>query len=224
METLPSVDGNLMVRTLARMEAPHFEVPDVDYLEQQIVDINARRVELEETGFLAQAQEILEETLPKLNKKLNHVDKLSTIQEWRDKGFFVINTPEWTDTEIIDGVEVPYKLTSRTSWRNLMSMHQDYQALYYVPIRNWRGDVPMCVTEAIREFGDKFTQLGIMFVAKRSALENLVRKFVKQDPVLVGSLRNCPEHMVVLKMWGSDMKSISLELLNDKSSKLNHFR
>jgi len=221
---LPRVDGNLMVRAIAMMEAPHAEVPDIKYLEKQYFDLEARRAEYSVAGFDALAQKIQREDMVEVWAKKTHAEYLKILQEWRDRGFFVINTPEWTNTKIVNGVEIPFMLASRTSWRNLMSMHQDYQALFCVLIRNFVGDVPLSVVEACSQFRNSFDELGIMFVAKMSAIENLVRNFVREDPVLVGMIHNCPDHMVVLKMWGEDLNEISLTLLDEASEGVNEWR
>jgi len=222
--TLPNVDGGLMLRTLSMMEAPHFDVPDSAFIAQQISDMQERSSDLSSAGFLAQEQVNRLETIPNLQKKLTHARKLESIQDWRDQGFFVINVPEWTGIENIDGVMVNYKLTSRTSMRNAMRMNSDFQALYSVPIMNWIGDIPSAVIEASKEFGHLLRDMSIMFVAKRGALENLVRSFVNEDPVLVGRIPSSPDHCVILKMWGDDLEELSLELLSDSSKDLNSWR
>ena len=224
MSTLPNVDGQLMVRTLSMMEAPHFEVPDIAYLSQQIEDIQNQGSELVSAGFLAQEQVNRLETVPELRRKLDHARKLESIQDWRNQGFFVINVPEWTGVEMVDGVSVNYKLTSRTSMRNAMRGNLDFQALYSVGIQNWIGDIPSAVIEASKEFGHMLYDMSIMFVAKRSILPTLVRNFVNEDPVLVGRIPSSPDHCVILKMWGDDLEELSLELLDESSVKLNKWR
>ena len=133
--------------------------------------------------------------------------------EWREKGKFVLTEPEWDGTLQLFGetgniLGVPYKIVSE---KDKFATHMDYQALYKVDIQNWVGDVPIQVLEAVEEMRGKFSDLSIWFVARRSAVENLIANFVKQDPILCGRIG---KNYVVLKMWGDDLEEISLALID----------
>ena len=217
MENLPVVDGGLMVQVVKRMKAPEIEVLDMSYIEAQIEDTRSLMSETRDAGFLAQSQK-LENDIRKLHQEMRNSEKLKTIQEYRDRGYFVINVPEWDDDLVLTyptgTVTVPYRFVSRRSWRRAIALHDDYQALYMVPIKNWCGDIPLSVMDACKEMAHEFLELAIMFVAKRSEVRDLIGNFVKQDPILVGRMNT--DNLVVLKMWGDDLNDIDLALLEDE--------
>ncbi len=86
-----------MVRTLAQIKAPEFDVPDIEYTKTQIEDQRIRADELDVAGFSAQAQKIREEIIPEMQEKLNYEEELNKIDSFREQGYFVINTPDLYD-------------------------------------------------------------------------------------------------------------------------------
>lgn len=145
--------------------------------------------------------------------KLSFEEKLNA---FREMGYFVMKAPEWrgelSGAETGLNFDIPYIIVSSN---RKFAEFADYQALYRVGIQNWVGDVPAQVLEAVEQVqidtGFSVGQLGIMFVARRSKVLELVADFVRQDPVLICDLGS---HYVVLRMWGSDLENISLALLD----------
>jgi len=207
---MKTVDGQLMIKAVQefKLEPTGEDAPSLRAEAKNLYNL-ARRYNVAGFGAMGDKQESIAESL------MNEVHTIERIDEalvWREQGKFVLSEPDW-DSEIwIDSVCVPFKFISdKGQWAKFT----DYQALYKVSIENWVGDVPIQVLEAVEEFKSKFSELSIWFVARRSAVENLVKNFVKQDPILVGKigLHGEPQY-VVLKMWGDDLEELSLALID----------
>jgi len=217
MSEMKIVDGELMVQTLQSMRHDT-TLPDLTEIEALVGERERRRglvSRYRQAGFTAMSDKIQNEA----DAILIEIGKLKLeerLNAFREAGYFVMNAPEWrgelSGAETGLNFDIPYIIVSPN---RKFAEHMDYQALYKVGIQNWVGDVPSQVLEAVEQVqtdtGFSVGQLGILFVALRSKVLELVADFVRQDPVLVADLG---DHYVVLKMWGDDLADLSLALLD----------
>ena len=208
---MKTVDGQLMIEAVQeyKLEPIGEDAPSLRAKATSLYELS-RRYNRAGFGAMSDKQSAIAESLM---TEVNSIEKIDEALVWREKGKFVLTEPK-CDSEIrIDSVCVPYKFISE---KGQWAKFTDYQALYKVNIENWVGDVPIQVLEAVEEFKSQFSQLSIWFVARRSAVENLVKNFVKQDPILVGRIGwdHTGANYVVLKMWGDDLEELSLALID----------
>jgi hypothetical protein len=208
---MKTVDGQLMIEAVQeyKLEPTGEDAPSLRAEATNLYNLS-KRYSRAGFGAMGDKQSAIADSLVKEAQTIEKVDEALT---WREQGKFVLSEPKWDSHIYVDSVYVPFKFISE---KGQWAKFTDYQALYKVDIQNWVGDVPIQVLEAVEEFKSKFNELSIWFVARRSAVENLVKNFVKQDPILVGRIGwNLDEaNYVVLKMWGDDLEELSLALID----------
>lgn len=202
-----------MVKTVQDLK---FEPTHLDVDEEKIEALEQQRLKASKLGFLAKADSLNGE-IGKLRNMSQMNETMSKIEELKELGYFIIKMPEWDDEkEVEGGLKIPYLRVGNVS--RTMAGHMDFQALFLCNIQNFVGDIPECVYDAVELNQSKFREFAILFVARISKLGELVKNFVRQDPILLGLTEN--GYGAVLKMWGDDLKEIDLALL-DEDSKSN---
>lgn len=166
-------------------------------------------------GFYAKADD-LENKISAKKRTISQNETLTELSNLRQEGYFTIKLPEWDDYKEIDGIRIPYLRTGSVT--KDLNNHLDFQSLFMVNINNFVGDIPECVYDAVEKYCEKFGNFAILFVARMSKIGELVKDFVRQDPILLGLTHD--GYGVVLKMWGDDLEEIDLALL-EKSDNTN---
>ena len=183
---------------------PQINKVDLDSI--QLLEAESQRAR--SLGFFAKADNLNSKITQKRNEVYEN-EKFAELGELRGEEYFTIKLPEWDGYKKVDEVDVPYLRTG--SVKKDFANNLDFQALFMVNINNFVGDIPECVYDAVEQYQEKFKNFAIMFVARISKISELVKNFVKQDPILVGLTND--NYGVVLKMWGNDLEEIDLALL-----------
>jgi len=210
---LKIVDGELMIKAVQEQQlVSTTDSEEINAMRNEASNLYELSRRYSQAGFSAMGEKQLA-IGQALHAEVTKGESEMRSLEWREKGKFVISEPEWDATlemfaETGNPLFVPYKFVTV---KEKIGTHMDYQALYKVNIQNWVGDVPIQVLEVVEEMRYEFSELSIWFVARRSAVKDLIANFVKQDPILCGKIG---DNYVVLKMWGDDLEEMSLALID----------